>query len=164
MEYLETFRREDRKFVCCWQARKHGQTIYLNEKQSNKAVTIWKSTTILPLGHFVCYYNILVVMGKDLTCSKTTWHQISYARQIFSYLAEIHVSQNLARKTLWNSRKGPLEGVKGKQAQKYRKIPKISPGNYIFQRPFLRGLFLEGLQYSEWFIYGWKFAFQNRLG
>ena len=27
----------------------------------------------------------------------------------------------------------------------YRKIPKISPGPYIFQRPFLRGLFLEGL-------------------
>ena len=40
----------------------------------------------------------------------------------------------------------------------YRKIPKISPGAYIFQRPFLRGLFLEGL------IYGGKFAFQNRLG
>ena len=28
---------------------------------------------------------------------------------------------------------------------KYRKIPKISPRTYIFQRPFLRGLFLEGL-------------------
>ena len=40
---------------------------------------------------------------------------------------------------------------------KYRKIPKISPGANIFQRPFLRGLFLEGL------IYGEKFAFQNRL-
>ena len=26
----------------------------------------------------------------------------------------------------------------------YRKIPKISPGAYIFQRPCLRGLFLEG--------------------
>ena len=39
----------------------------------------------------------------------------------------------------------------------YRKIPKISPGAYIFQRPFLRGLFLEGL------IYGGEFAFQNRL-
>ena len=41
---------------------------------------------------------------------------------------------------------------------KYRKIPKISPGAYIFQRLFLRGLFLEGL------MYGGKFAFQNRLG
>ena len=41
---------------------------------------------------------------------------------------------------------------------KYRKIPKISPRTYIFQRPFLRGLFLEGL------IYGGKFAFQNQLG
>ena len=40
----------------------------------------------------------------------------------------------------------------------YRKIPKISPGAYIFQRPFLRGL------YSEGRIYGGKFAFQNRLG
>ena len=27
----------------------------------------------------------------------------------------------------------------------YRKILKISPGAYIFQRPFLRDLFLEGL-------------------
>ena len=26
----------------------------------------------------------------------------------------------------------------------YRKIPKISPGACIFQRPFLRGVFLEG--------------------
>ena len=38
------------------------------------------------------------------------------------------------------------------------KIPKISPGAYISQRPFLKDLFLEGL------IYGGKFAFQNRLG
>ena len=38
---------------------------------------------------------------------------------------------------------------------KYRKIPKISPGAYIFQRPFLRGLCLEGL------FYGGKFAFLN---
>ena len=27
----------------------------------------------------------------------------------------------------------------------YRKVLKISPGAYIFQRPFLRSLFLEGL-------------------
>ena len=37
--------------------------------------------------------------------------------------------------------------------KKYRKIPKIRPRAYIFQRPFLRGLFLEGL------MYGGKFAF-----
>ena len=42
--------------------------------------------------------------------------------------------------------------------KQYRKIPKISPRAYIFQRPFLRGLYSEGL------IYGEKFAFQNRLG
>ena len=38
--------------------------------------------------------------------------------------------------------------------QKYRKIPKISPGAYIFQRPFLSGLFLEGLIFGE--AYLWK--------
>ena len=43
----------------------------------------------------------------------------------------------------------------------YRKIPKISPGAHIFQRPFLRGLFLEGLIFGG--AYG-KFAFQNRMG
>ena len=31
----------------------------------------------------------------------------------------------------------------------YRKIPKISPGAYIFQRTFLRGLFLEGAYYRR---------------
>ena len=45
----------------------------------------------------------------------------------------------------------------------YRKIPKISPGAYIFQRPFLRGLFLEGLIFGGAYLRR-KFAFQNRLG
>ena len=40
----------------------------------------------------------------------------------------------------------------------YRKIPKISPGAYFFQRHLLRALFLEGL------INRGKLAFQNRLG
>ena len=31
---------------------------------------------------------------------------------------------------------------------KYRKIPKISPGAYIFQRPFFRGLLLEELLFG----------------
>ena len=43
------------------------------------------------------------------------------------------------------------------QRVSYRKIPQISPGAYIFQRPFLRGLYSKGL------IYGGKFVFQNRL-
>ena len=41
---------------------------------------------------------------------------------------------------------------------RYRKIPKISPGAHIFQRPFLRGLYSEGLSMEG------KFALQNRLG
>ena len=45
----------------------------------------------------------------------------------------------------------------------YRKIPKISPGVYIFQRSFLRGLFLEGLIFGGAYVRR-EFAFQNRLG
>ena len=42
--------------------------------------------------------------------------------------------------------------------ESYDKILKISPaGDYIFQRPFLRGLFLEE------FIYGGKFPLQQQL-
>ena len=40
---------------------------------------------------------------------------------------------------------------------KYRKIPKISPGAYIFQRLFLRGLFLEGL------IFGGAYGTEGNL-
>ena len=35
----------------------------------------------------------------------------------------------------------------------YRKIPKISPGDYIFQKPFLRGLVLEGLTGRNRYIF-----------
>ena len=45
----------------------------------------------------------------------------------------------------------------------YRKIPIISPGAYIFQRPFFRGLFLEGLLFGGAYLRR-EFAFQNRLG
>ena len=36
---------------------------------------------------------------------------------------------------------------------KYRKIPKISPEAYIFQRPFFRGLFLEGLIFGGAYLW-----------
>ena len=39
-----------------------------------------------------------------------------------------------------------------RQYLNYRKIPKISPGSYIFQRPILRGLFLEGLIFGGTYI------------
>ena len=54
----------------------------------------------------------------------------------------------------------PSEGVQSNEVRdlsgnnvKFRKS-----GAYIFQRPFLRGLFVEGLKY------GGKFAIRNRLG
>ena len=40
----------------------------------------------------------------------------------------------------------------GNRKIKYHKIPKISPGAYIFQRPFLRGLFFEGLIFGGAYV------------
>ena len=48
--------------------------------------------------------------------------------------------------------------------ENYRKIPKISPGAYILQRPFLRGLFLEGLIFGRAYNRREICVFQNRLG
>ena len=45
----------------------------------------------------------------------------------------------------------------------YRKIPKISPGAYIFQRPFLRGLFLELLILGGAYI-RWEFCVTKPIG
>ena len=45
------------------------------------------------------------------------------------------------------------EKKRGRRSTKYRKIPKISPGAYIFQRPFLRGLFLEGLIFGGAYVW-----------
>ena len=52
----------------------------------------------------------------------------------------------------------------------YRKIPKISPEAYIFQRPFLRGLYLEG-QFNGGFFalmfggaYTWRGLFSEFYG
>ena len=48
---------------------------------------------------------------------------------------------------------------------KCRKIPKISLGAYIFQRSFLRGLFLEGFIFGGAYVRGGgELAYQNRLG
>ena len=46
---------------------------------------------------------------------------------------------------------------------KYRKIPKISPRANIFQRPFLRGLFLEGLILGGAYIQ-WEFCVTKPIG
>ena len=48
--------------------------------------------------------------------------------------------------------------------ENYRKILKISPGAYILQRPFLRGLFLEGLIFGGAYKRREICVFQNRLG
>ena len=49
---------------------------------------------------------------------------------------------------------------KTRLARRYRKIPKISPGAYIFQRPFLRGLFLEGFIFGGAYLRGGNLRFK----
>ena len=45
----------------------------------------------------------------------------------------------------------------------YRKIPKISSGSYIFQRPFLRGLFLDGFIFRGAYV-GREVCFSKSIG
>ena len=59
-------------------------------------------------------------------------------------------SRNL--KTLWIYNELRWQLIINKKTSKCRKIPKISPGTYIFQRPFLRGLFLEGLIFGGAYV------------
>ena len=47
-----------------------------------------------------------------------------------------------------------------KVTTKYRKTPEISLGAYIFQRPFLRGLFLEGLIFGGAYLWGGNLHFK----
>ena len=47
-----------------------------------------------------------------------------------------------------------------RQLRKIRKIPKMSPGAYIFQRPFLRGLFLEGHIFGRAYLRGGNLRFK----
>ena len=51
----------------------------------------------------------------------------------------------------------------GNNMGKYRKIPKISPRGYIFQRPFLQGLILEGLILGGAYIW-WEFYITKPIG
>ena len=45
----------------------------------------------------------------------------------------------------------------------YRKVPKISPGSYMFQRPFLRGLFLDGLIFGGAYVRS-EICFSKSIG
>ena len=53
----------------------------------------------------------------------------------------------------WGGREGVrILSLQGSDDRKYRNIPKLSPGAFIFQRPFLRGLFLEALIFEGAYV------------
>ena len=64
-------------------------------------------------------------------------------------LARFRVSVNIPVMSLAQAAD---EAPRRTRVKTYHKIPKISPGSYIFQRPFW-----------EAYLFGGKFAFQNRL-
>ena len=89
-----------------------------------------------------------------LQCNSNT---IIYLKSLHREWLPILPSQGLTIKVL-DTRK-----YKTNNDIEYRKFPKISPGAYIFQRPFWGAYIRRGL-YSEGLIIGGKFVFQNRLG
>ena len=54
--------------------------------------------------------------------------------------------------TLESGIRNPQRRIQNLRILYYRKIPKISPGAYIFLRLFLRGLFLEGLIFGKAYL------------
>ena len=96
------------------------------------------------------YINNTNIVADDLTFfstnSKGTVHSLSYNTKLLSekliILAQSVIQHQIILKYKNGLQSRPRFCVIDVE---YRKIPKISPGAYIFQRPSLRGLFLEGL-------------------
>ena len=55
------------------------------------------------------------------------------------------------------------DGPVSQPERRYCKIPKMSPGAYIFQRPFLRSLFLEGLIFGVAYV-RWEICISKSIG
>ena len=90
--------------------------------------------------------SIMQEMTQQMDNKKRTW---SFCRQTTPWKLPTFSST----RRVW-TRRSVLPVID----DSYPKILKISPGAYLFKRPFVRGLFLEEL------IYGGKIAFRNRLG
>ena len=75
------------------------------------------------------HFHILIsfVLHQMGCVTRILLFQVSYVLRLLLYSALTQTQNTLVE--LW---------------RKYLKIPKISPGAYIFQRPLWRGLFLEG--------------------
>ena len=84
--------------------------------------------------------NHMTVSFAQVPTSSRTCVPFKFSADQFSAFnwsqSQTHVFFSLFSKVIWSF---------AKVEYRYRKIPKISPGAYIFQKPFLRGLFLEGL-------------------
>ena len=98
---------------------------------------------------FVMYYiyTPLVLSNPTPPVHQDPWHELCN-HQSHKLQTESWQDKRNSVRILWNDL----------HVTKYRKILQISPGAYIFQRLFLRGL------YSKRLIYGGKFAFQNWVG
>ena len=55
------------------------------------------------------------------------------------------------------------DGPVSQPERRYCKIPNMSPGAYIFQRPFLRSLFLEGLTFGVAYV-RWEICVSKSIG
>ena len=112
-------------------------------------------------------------MPQTLTCGRVVSTPLQQAYAGLSDGTDVAKTKSFECRTcvIWERRRvhlsfsvlEPGTTVCGLSMFEYRKISKISPRAYIFQRPFLRGLFLEGLIFGGAYLRG-KSTFQNRLG
>ena len=92
---------------------------------------------------YAIYNNVPGKLGGEFSgLSEVTWSFVPSTAIILLVLTSA-----VWASTVWVALEALVERVSQlwKNIYIYRKITKISPGAYIFQRPFSRGLFLEGL-------------------
>ena len=145
--------------------RKFGEQLNLNIEQARKCMyslpTPLFSWIFTPYMEPLAYISdgIRVAVGVVVVVIRSTYAlvKIENRSRKLSYVINSTESESedserfhffqfrLRLRRLWSSENCP-------------KIPKINSRAYLFQRPFSRSLYSEGL------IYGGKFAFPNRLG
>ena len=74
---------------------------------------------------------------------------ISYLRMIWKIKWDIRILNGSDELIVW----WRVASIKVYSVEEYRKIKKIRPRAYIFQRPFFEGLILEGLLFGEAYLW-----------
>ena len=105
------------------------------------------SNNIISNCHFSCHFSTLLQQTKENEYFQSICTPLMQNRDLNRRLTALKKSLKfiLSKNQIVYDNDLIFSPILVASLNRSRKIPKISPGAYIFQRPFFRGLFLEGL-------------------